>query len=92
MHYSSHGTFAGIPVSVAAATCYTMNLSMPQRAVNGMAGGQAFNLVHVYEDTIVHSVVPLGDHAGFDSFTDEFITRLEQMTPDQRVEAFSRKR
>ncbi|SEC08416.1 3',5'-cyclic AMP phosphodiesterase CpdA [Paramicrobacterium humi] len=92
LHYSSHGTFAGIPVSVAAATCYTMNLSMPQRAVNGMAGGQAFNLVHVYEDTIVHSVVPLGDHAGFDSFTDEFITRLEQMTPDQRVEAFSRKR
>lgn len=92
LHYSSHGTFAGIPVSVAAATCYTMNLSAPQRAANGMSGGQAFNLVHVYDDTIVHSVVPLGDYERFDTFTDAFIARLEQMTPDQRAEAFSRKR
>jgi hypothetical protein len=27
----------------------------------GRDGGQAFNLVHVYEHTIVHSVVLLGD-------------------------------
>ena len=29
-------------------------------APGGRDGGQAFNLVHVYEHTIVHSVVPLG--------------------------------
>lgn len=92
LHYSSHGTFAGIPVSVASATCYTMNLSMRQRAVNGMNGGQSFNLLHVYDDTIVHSVVPLGEHPVFDAFDDAFITRLENMTSAERIEAFSRKR
>ena len=29
LHYSTSGTFAGVPVSVAAATCYTMNLQRP---------------------------------------------------------------
>jgi 3',5'-cyclic AMP phosphodiesterase CpdA len=92
LHYSAHGTFHGIPVSVSAATCYTMNLAMPQRAVNGMTGGQSFQVLHVYDDTIVHSVVPLGDHTTFDTFDDAFITRMEELTPEERVEAFSRKR
>jgi Icc protein len=92
LHYSAHGTFAGIPVSVAAATCYTMNLSQPQRAVNGMTGGQSFQILNVYDDTIVHSVVPLGEHTTFDTFDDAFIARLEELTPEQRLEAFSRKR
>jgi 3',5'-cyclic AMP phosphodiesterase CpdA len=92
LHYSAHGTFAGIPVSVAAATCYTMNLSMPQRAVNGMTGGQSFAVLHVYDDTIVHSVVPLGDHTTFDTFDDAFIDRMERLSPEERLEAFSRKR
>lgn len=92
LHYSAHGSFQGIPVSVAAATCYTMNLAMPQRAVNGMTGGQSFQVLHVYDDTIVHSVVPLGDHDTFDTFDDAFITRLEELTPEERIEAFSRKR
>lgn len=92
LHYSAHGTFHSIPVSVSAATCYTMNLAMPQRAVNGMTGGQSFQVLHVYDDTIVHSVVPLGDHTTFDTFDDAFITRMEALTPEERVEAFSRKR
>jgi Icc protein len=92
LHYSAHGTFAGIPVSVAAATCYTMNLSQPQRAVNGMTGGQSFQILNVYDDTIVHSVVPLGEHTTFDTFDDAFIARLEELTPEQRLDAFSRKR
>lgn len=55
LHYSTTAMFAGIPVSVAAATCYTQDLSImsPQDA------GQAYNLVHVYKETVVHSVVPL---------------------------------
>ncbi len=27
LHYSSQGTFAGVPVSVSSATCYTMNVA-----------------------------------------------------------------
>lgn len=60
LHYSTTATFAGIPVSVASATCYTQDLNVPAGGTRGRDGAQAFNLVHVYEHTIVHSVVPLG--------------------------------
>lgn len=62
LHYSTWSMFAGIPVSVAAATCYTMDLLHPSPSIRGQDGGQAFNLVHVYPDRIVHSVVPLGQY------------------------------
>lgn len=92
LHYAMHAMFAGIPVSVAAATCYTMNLSNPPRATNGMNGGQSYNLVHVYDDRITHSVVPIGDFQTADNFTEEFIAEMEALSPEERVEAFSRKR
>lgn len=60
LHYSTTATFAGIPVSVASASCYTQDLNVPVGGTRGQDGGQAFNLVHVYEHTIVHSVVPMG--------------------------------
>ncbi|MDQ0754352.1 phosphodiesterase [Arthrobacter sp. B3I4] len=61
LHYSTTAMFAGIPVSVASATCYTQDLNVPVGGSRGRDSGQSFNLVHVYEDTIVHSVVQLGD-------------------------------
>ncbi|MCX6499093.1 MAG: phosphodiesterase [Arthrobacter sp.] len=61
LHYSTTAMFAGIPVSVASASCYTQDLNVPVGGSRGRDGGQSFNLVHVYEHTIVHSVVPLGD-------------------------------
>jgi 3',5'-cyclic-AMP phosphodiesterase len=60
LHYSTTGTFAGIPVSVAAATCYNQDLNVPAGAMRGHDGGQAYNLVHVYDSTVLHSVVPIG--------------------------------
>lgn len=63
LHYSTTATFAGIPVSVASATCYTQDLNVPVGGTRPHDGGQAFNLVHVYEHTIVHSVVPVGSAA-----------------------------
>jgi Icc protein len=62
LHYSTTATFAGIPVSVASATCYTQDLNVPAGALRGQDGAQGFNLVHVYPETIVHSVVPLGSY------------------------------
>lgn len=61
LHYSSTATFAGIPVSVASATCYTQDLNVPVGGTRGRDGARAFNLVHVYERTVLHSVVPLGE-------------------------------
>ncbi len=92
LHYSTSGTFAGVPVSVAAATCYTMNLQRPADEVNGMDGGQSFHLVHVYDDTITHSVVPVGEAETAETFTPEWVSRMAQLTPQERLEAFSRKR
>ena len=63
LHYSSTATFAGIPVSVASATCYTQDLNVPVGGTKARNGAQAFNLVHVYGDTVLHSVVPLGAYA-----------------------------
>ncbi|HEY0937247.1 MAG TPA: phosphodiesterase [Trebonia sp.] len=59
LHYSSFGTFAGIPVSVASSTCYTQDLGFEQAATRGRDAAQAFSLVQVYPETVMHSVVPV---------------------------------
>lgn len=60
LHYSTNATFVGIPVSVASATCYTQDLTVAAGGTRGRDGAQACNLVHVYPETVVHSVIPLG--------------------------------
>ena len=66
LHYSSTATFAGVPVSVASASCYTQDLNVPVGGTRGRDGARAFNLVHVYPTTVLHSVVPLGSYAALD--------------------------
>jgi Icc protein len=91
LHYSTSGTFAGVPVSVAAATCYTMDLARPAVEVNGMDAGQSFHLVHAYDDTITHAVVPVVEAPTGDYFSAEWVERMSALTPQERLEAFSRK-
>ncbi len=62
LHYSTTAMFAGVPVSVASATCYTQDLNVPVGGTRPRNGAQAFNLVHVYDDTVLHSVVPVGTY------------------------------
>jgi 3',5'-cyclic AMP phosphodiesterase CpdA len=59
LHYSTFATFAGIPVSVASSTCYAQDLTVPVGGSRPQDGAQAFNMVHVYDDAVVHSVVPV---------------------------------
>lgn len=59
LHYATTGVFAGIPVSVAAACSYTADLAAPDGVMRGQHGGQSFNVVHVYADSVVHSAVPV---------------------------------
>jgi 3',5'-cyclic AMP phosphodiesterase CpdA len=91
LHYSSHSTFAGIPVSVAAATCYTLALTAEDRLLSGVNGNQAMNLVHVYENSIVHSIVPIGDELEISGFPLAAVEQIEAMTFEQRLETFSSK-
>ncbi|HRN29376.1 MAG TPA: metallophosphoesterase, partial [Terrimesophilobacter sp.] len=45
LHYSTHSTMGGIPVSVAAATCYTLDLTAPDTLLAGVDFGQSVNLI-----------------------------------------------
>jgi 3',5'-cyclic AMP phosphodiesterase CpdA len=77
LHYSSTATFAGVPVSVASASCYTQDLNVPVGGTRGRDGARAFNLVHVYPSTVLHSVVPLGSFPALDWIdADESARRL----------------
>jgi 3',5'-cyclic AMP phosphodiesterase CpdA len=61
LHYSSFGSFAGIPVSVASSSCYSQDLAFPESGTRGRNTAQAFNLIHVYKESVMHTVVPLGE-------------------------------
>lgn len=60
LHYSSMALFAGVPVSAASATCYTQDLNVAVGGSCGRDGAQSFNMVHIYRETVLHSVVPAG--------------------------------
>ncbi|KQQ95048.1 hypothetical protein ASF62_00330 [Leifsonia sp. Leaf325] len=92
LHYASTSLFAGIPVSVAAATCYTMDLAAPVDELIGADAGQSLNLVHVYDDRIVHSVVPLTTVRTVTRFGADFTARMRELDADGRRDAFSRQR
>ncbi|QCB52168.1 phosphodiesterase [Rhodococcus sp. PAMC28707] len=80
LHYSTSATFAGIPVSVASATCYTQDLNVPPGATRGRDGAQAYNLVHLYDDNVVHSVVPIGTYETVGEYVsaEEVVRRLDE--------------
>ncbi len=71
LHYSTSATFAGIPVSVASASCYTQDLAAPVGATRARDGAQAYNLIHVYDHTVMHTVVPVGESTTLDFISAE---------------------
>ena len=79
-------------MSVAGATAYTMDLSAPPGELVGIDGGRSFTLVHVYDDSIVTSVVPVGPFPVVTSFGEEFLEELAALSPEERLDRFSRKR
>ncbi len=90
-HYSSYSTFAGVPVSVASASCYTCDPAPLDRLVSGVDGAQSFTMMHLYDDRIVHTVVPLADSVEVSGFPAEAVALLEALTPEERREQVSRK-
>jgi 3',5'-cyclic AMP phosphodiesterase CpdA len=87
LHYSTHSTFAGIPVSVASATCYTQDLNVVYPGARGQDGAQSYNLVHVYGDRVLHSVVPIGQYPTVYEMTPEMLEAFMKMTPAEQVAA-----
>jgi Icc protein len=90
-HYSSYGTFAGIPVSVASATCYVSDIAPQDRFISAVDAEQSVNVLHVYADTIVTSVVPTHDSAEINGFGADVAPLVEALSFEERREMFSRK-
>jgi 3',5'-cyclic AMP phosphodiesterase CpdA len=90
-HYTSHSTFAGIPVSVASASCYTTDPAPLDRLISGVDGHQAFNMVHVYDDRIVHSVIPIPEAPEVSGQPETMREVLEALSPEERRDIISRK-
>lgn len=91
LHYPTNGVFAGIPVAVAGATAYTMDLSAPPRELVGIDGGRSFSLVHLFDDGATTSVVPVSDAPVVSNLNAEFLAELERLDREGRLDRFSRK-
>lgn len=91
LHYSTHSTFAGVPVSVASATCYTLALGLADTILGGVDRFQAIDTVHVYPDRLVHTTVPLGAGPLVSGFPAAALEQVHGMPPEVRREVFSRK-
>jgi 3',5'-cyclic AMP phosphodiesterase CpdA len=63
------------------ATCYTQDLLVDEGSIRGQDGAQGFNMVHVYRDRVLHTVVPLdGSPAVYEMTAEETRQSLEQLT------------
>lgn len=85
LHYSTSCTFADIPVSVASATCYSQDLIGADGGLRGENGGQSFNLVHVYGDRVLHSVVPLAESPTLYEMSIETLRAFQALDPEEQL-------
>lgn len=99
LHYSTAATFAGIPVSVASATCFAAAPATVDRYSSAVDGHQAISLVHLYDEgaggvpgaPVVHTTVPTSEVVEVAGFPASVVAKLESMTPAERRDLFSRK-
>jgi len=90
-HFSSHSTFAGIPVSVAAATCYLADPAPLGRFISAVDGNTSLNVVHVYADRVVHTIVPVPEAPEVSGFGLDVVPLVEAMSPEERLDLVGRK-
>lgn len=92
LHYSTHTVRAGIPVSVAAAVCYNIDLVAPRgRVLAQVDRGQSSSLVSVYADQLVFSDLPALDMPELAGHSADTVGSIHEMTHEQRREMFSKK-
>lgn len=89
LHYSTISMFGGVPVSVAAATCYTQDLFAEEGSLRGVDGSRGFNMVHVYDDRVVHTGIPLDDAQTLYEMSAERLRRFTEMSREERLAELS---
>jgi 3',5'-cyclic AMP phosphodiesterase CpdA len=91
LHYSTHSTIAGIPVAVASASCYTLDPAPRDALLHAVDGDTSISMTHVYEDRVVHTVVPLRESPQLYTVRSELAEQLLALSPEERRELLSRK-
>ncbi|MDH2414472.1 metallophosphoesterase [Nocardioides sp. CER19] len=91
LHYSTYSTLAGIPVSVVAASCYTLDPAPRSALIHAVDGGTSINMVHLYDDRVVHTVVPLSESPEVYSVRADLADQLLALSAEERRELLSRK-
>jgi 3',5'-cyclic AMP phosphodiesterase CpdA len=91
LHLSTWSTFAGVPVSVASASCYTSDPAPVDRFVSGVDANQAFTMVHTYDDRLVHTLVPLERGTEVSHVGSDIAEALEDVPLEQARELASSK-
>ncbi|PKH43889.1 phosphodiesterase [Nocardioides alpinus] len=91
LHLTTWSTFAGVPVSVASASCYTTDPAPVDRFVSGVDAGQAFTMVHAYDDRLVHTLVPLERGVEVSHVGSDIAEAVEAVPIDQARELASSK-
>ena len=89
LHYTTISTFGGVPLSVAAATCYSQDLFAEDGSMRGVNGGRSFNTINVYNDRVVHNAIPLEESPTLYEMSAERLRRYTEMTPEERLAAAS---
>jgi 3',5'-cyclic AMP phosphodiesterase CpdA len=90
-HFSTYSTFAGVPVSVAAATCYTADPAPTERFVSAVDAHQSVTMMHLYEDRVVHTQVPITEAPEVSGYPSDVRAQVEALGADERRELLSRK-
>jgi 3',5'-cyclic AMP phosphodiesterase CpdA len=94
-HLTSWSTFAGVPVSVASASCYTSEVAPDQRFLSAVDAHQAFTMLHLYDESadraVVHTVVPLADVPEVSGYGIEVAEPLAALDHEERFDLVSRK-
>src|SRR3954447_11821832 len=90
-HFTSSSMFAGVPVSVASATCYTSELAPDDRLLSAVDAYQAFTMLHLYADRVVQTVVPIDDGPEVSGYGMDMAAPFEALSVQERFEMVSRK-
>jgi len=92
LHYSTFSLFAGVPISVCAAACYTVDpLHDASSMLSSITGGVSASLVHVYPDRVVFSNVAYDHGTTLSSQNVEQLAVVAALSPEQRREILSNK-
>jgi 3',5'-cyclic AMP phosphodiesterase CpdA len=91
LHFSTYSLFAGIPVSVASASCYTSDPAPLGRFVSGVNSGQAFTMVHAYANRLVHTIVPLDRGPEVSGVGVDIMAAIEGLSVEEARELASNK-